>query len=410
MSPAYFFAELKEGLSISFRAIRANKMRSVLTTLGIVIGIVSVTLMGTAIEGLNRAFNNSISALGADVLFVNKFPWFTSDDWFLFRNRKDLTVEHSRALERQSTLARAVSASVGWIANVKHREKTTENVFVNGATADYMSTSGATILQGRNMTIAEVDGNRPVCVIGFDVAANLFPGEDPIGKFVKIHGHTYRVVGTFDKMGSFLGMMNLDNRVVIPIGEFSRLFGGKRSVQINIKAASLQELDDTKEEIRGILRKARKVPPGTPDDFAINQQEMLTKAFSGIGVVVAAIGLFITGLSLFVGGIGIMNIMFVSVTERTKEIGIRKAIGARRKTILLQFLIESVVLCLLGGIIGLVIAFPLTFVVDQILPTAMPLSVVGISLLVSIVVGVTSGLLPAYRAAKLDPVEALRYE
>ncbi|MEK6571058.1 MAG: ABC transporter permease [Bacteroidota bacterium] len=410
MSPAYFFAELKEGLSISFRAIRANKMRSVLTTLGIVIGIVSVTLMGTAIEGLNRAFNNSISALGADVLFVNKFPWFTSDDWFLFRNRKDLTVEHSRALERQSTLARAVSASVGWIANVKHREKTTENVFVNGATADYMSTSGATILQGRNMTIAEVDGNRPVCVIGFDVASNLFPGEDPIGKFVKIHGHTYRVVGTFDKMGSFLGMMNLDNRVVIPIGEFSRLFGGKRSVQINIKAASLQELDDTKEEIRGILRKARKVPPGTPDDFAINQQEMLTKAFSGIGVVVAAIGLFITGLSLFVGGIGIMNIMFVSVTERTKEIGIRKAIGARRKTILLQFLIESVVLCLLGGIIGLVIAFPLTFVVDQILPTAMPLSVVGISLLVSIVVGVTSGLLPAYRAAKLDPVEALRYE
>src|SRR3990172_3891511 len=164
MSPAYFFAELKEGLSISFRAIRANKMRSVLTTLGIVIGIVSVTLMGTAIEGLNRAFNNSISALGADVLFVNKFPWFTSDDWFLFRNRKDLTVEHSRALERQSTLARAVSASVGWIANVKHREKTTENVFVNGATADYMSTSGATILQGRDMTTAEVDGNRPVCV------------------------------------------------------------------------------------------------------------------------------------------------------------------------------------------------------------------------------------------------------
>jgi putative ABC transport system permease protein len=152
------------------------------------------------------------------------------------------------------------------------------------------------------------------------------------------------------------------------------------------------------------------VAPGAPDDFSINQQEMLTNTFNGIGVVVAAIGFFITGLSLFVGGIGIMNIMFVSVTERTKEIGIRKAIGARRRTILLQFLLEAIALCLLGGIIGLIIAFPLTFLVDQILPTSMPFAVVGIALLVSIIVGVVSGLLPAYRAAKLDPVEALRYE
>jgi putative ABC transport system permease protein len=410
MSITYILTELREGLSISLRALRANKMRSVLTTLGIIIGIVSVTLMATAIAGLDQAFENSISTMGADVLYVNKYPWFTSDDWWTFRNRKDITLEQEKALERQSTLAQAVSAGIGWIANVKYREKSTENVFINGVTADYMATSGTTILQGRDMTEAEIDGNRPVCVIGFDVSTNLFPGEDPIGKSVKVAGRTYRVVGVFDKQGSFLGLFSLDNRAVIPLGEFVRLFGGKRSLQISIKAASLQELDNTKEEVRGILRKVRKVPPGAVDDFAINQQEMLTKTFNGIGVVVAAIGFFITGLSLFVGGIGIMNIMFVSVTERTKEIGIRKAIGARRRTILLQFLIEAVTLCLLGGIIGLIIAFPLTFLVDQILPTSMPLSVVGIAMLVSIFVGVVSGLLPAYRAAKLDPVEALRYE
>jgi putative ABC transport system permease protein len=410
MSITYLLTELREGFAISLHALRANKMRSVLTTLGIIIGIVSVTLMATAIEGLDRAFNNSISTMGADVLFVNKYPWFSSDDWWTFRNRKDIVLEQARAVERQSTLAQAVSAGIGWIATVKHREKSTENVFVNGVTADYMATSGASILQGRDMTQAEVDGNRPVCVIGFDVSTNLFPGGDPIGETIKVAGHTFRVVGVFDKMGSFLGLMNLDNRVVIPLGEFTRLFGGKRSLQISVKAASLEQLDDTKEEIRGILRKVRKVPPGAPDDFAINQQEMLTKTFNSIGVVVAAIGFFITGLSLFVGGIGIMNIMFVSVTERTKEIGIRKAIGARRRTILLQFLVEAIALCLLGGIIGLIIAFPLTFLVDQILPTAMPLSVVGIAMLVSILVGVTSGFLPAYRAAKLDPVEALRYE
>jgi putative ABC transport system permease protein len=407
---AYFLVELREGLAISIKALRANKMRSVLTTLGIIIGIVSVTLMATAIAGLDQAFEKSISTMGADILYVNKYPWFTSDDWWTFRNRKDITLANEKALEQQSTLAQAVSAGIGWIATVKHREKSTENVFVNGVTADYMATSGTTILQGRNMTEAEIDGSRPVCVIGFDVSTNLFPGEDPIGQLLKIAGRTYRVVGVYDKEGSFLGLFNLDNRVVIPLGQFTQSFGSKRSLQISVKAPSIQELDDTKEEIRGILRKARRVAPGAPDDFSINQQEMLTNTFNGIGVVVAAIGFFITGLSLFVGGIGIMNIMFVSVTERTKEIGIRKAIGARRRTILLQFLLEAIALCLLGGIIGLIIAFPLTFLVDQILPTSMPFAVVGIALLVSIFVGVVSGLLPAYRAAKLDPVEALRYE
>jgi putative ABC transport system permease protein len=174
--------------------------------------------------------------------------------------------------------------------------------------------------------------------------------------------------------------------------------------------ADLTKMEDAKLELEGIMRKIRNLPPGKPNDFNINQQEILTQTFSGISLVIASVGLFITGLSLFVGGIGIMNIMFVSVTERTREIGIRKAIGARRRTILLQFLVEAAALCLIGGLVGLMISYPLSLIIDQFLPTAMPLSVVFVSLAISLAVGVVSGFMPAFRASRMDPVEALRYE
>ncbi len=405
-----FLNEVKEGIIISLRAVQANKMRSVLTTLGIVIGIVSVTLMATAIEGVNRAFEKSASAFGSEVLYIQRFPWVGGDDWWKYRNRRELKVEYADYLSRHATLADAVAPDVTTVKDAKFGSRSLLNAFVTGTTPAYQEASGTTIQDGRFFTQDESDGGRPVCAIGANVAETLFPAMDPIGQTIKVGGFPYKVLAVFEKQGGLFGTFTSDNRIFIPIHSFLGQFGSHRDVTLNVRVARGADLEDAKEELRGMMRKLRHLAPTQEDDFNINQQDLLMQVFGTITAVIAGVGFFITGLSLFVGGIGIMNIMFVSVTERTREIGIRKAIGAKRRIILFQFLVESALLCLIGGIIGLCIAYPLSLIANQILPTAMPLSVVGIALLISLVVGLVSGFMPAYRASKLDPVDALRYE
>jgi putative ABC transport system permease protein len=404
--------ELKEGLSISWAAIRANKMRSVLTTLGIVIGIVTVTLMGTAIEGLNLAFLKSISSLGADVFYVSRFSWVntTHEEWHRQQKRRLIRLADIEALASQLTQAAAVAPTAEDDATLKYKNRSSSGVTILGTTEAYLLTSGVGVSQGRFLSVPDAAGGRPVCVIGSEVATNLFRQEPPLGAHIKIGNQTMEVIGVMEKRGSFLGMFSLDNRVIIPLKQFTTAIWSNPDIGIEVKARGLVQLDEAREELRQVMRRVRRVAPNQPDDFSINQQDQFVQMFNRVAGTIAVIGLFITGLSLFVGGIGIMNIMFVSVAERTREIGIRKAIGAKRRTILLQFLMEAACICLIGGLIALAIAWPLTLVVQRFLPATMSLNVVGIALLVSLVTGVVSGFLPAWRAARMNPVDALRSE
>lgn len=405
-------SEWYEGMRIALSSIRANKLRSALTTLGIVIGVVTVTLMGSAIDGLNRAFRNSISSIGADVLFVDRMPWFnrTWSDWVKMRHRRKITIDQVESVQEQMKGAVAVAPMVDDRAPVHYENRHSDGVNIIGTTEQYLFTGGLTVAQGRFLSDAEVAGGRPVCVLGAEVATNLFRGYSPLGAHIRIEHYGFDVVGVLSRQGSFLGQFSLDNQIIIPVQQFMSRFWSSPNFQIQVKASDVTLLEETKEELRGLMRKIRRVAPGDPDDFAINQQDSFVASFNRVAGTIASVGLFITGLSLFVGGIGIMNIMFVSVAERTREIGLRKAVGAKRRAILVQFLIEAASICLMGGVVALALAWPITLIMSKFIPATLSPLVVGLALLVSLFTGLVSGFFPAWRAARMDPVEALRNE
>jgi putative ABC transport system permease protein len=398
-----------ENIRIAISAIFSSKMRSFLTALGIIIGVLAVTLMGTLISGLDRSFEKSMAMLGKDVFFISKFEWFGNQDFWELRNRPDMKPEYAEKFVEQGKYVIAASPQSFRMSGMSRDEKSITGVSIIGTTTDYMNTSNTTIEKGRFITDGENNSGSRVAVIGYDVAKELFDNFDPIGENVKIGPYKFRVVGIIEKQGKFLGLQSMDNQAIIPLGTFQRLFSRRGFFRLSVKVDK-NNMEEAEYEVRSIMRRIRGLRPEDKDNFAINKQEAFESTYKGIKLAIGGTGIFITVLSLIVGGIGIMNIMFVSVKERTREIGIRKAIGATRAVILSQFLIEAVLICLMGGLTGLGLAYGLSFVIDKFLPSEMPVSLAILAVVISLAVGIISGLVPSYKAAKLDPIEALSYD
>jgi putative ABC transport system permease protein len=411
--------ELTEAIRIAMSQIHANKMRSALTALGVVIGIVAVTLMGTAIRGIDIGFNNSLAMLGENVLHVEKWPWITGDDWWKYVNRPVITPEEAVRLSRiidatpNSELEMAVYVH-GRGGSVKAGSLSISGAYLFGTTGEYGRVLTADFTDGRMFNDAENDSGRQVCVLGCDVAQALFPGRSSMGGTVIMQGQPFTVIGVLAKQGSFLGLFSFDSQVIMPLSCFRKYFGVRNgNPEVEVKVRDKTRMAEATDELTGDMRRVRGQLPGEPDNFAINTSDAFKEKLDPIKKGIAMAGLFVTGLSLFVGAIGIMNITFVSVRERTKEIGTRKALGARRRTILLQFLIEAVSICIVGGVVGLALTYAMCFGVKAAMP-AFPLEFsVGLivtSMVVSVFTGVLSGFIPAMGASRLDPVVALRYE
>jgi putative ABC transport system permease protein len=412
------YYELSESVRIAFAQIYANKMRSILTALGVIIGIVAVTLMGTAILGINAGVERSLAGFGDDVLYVTKWPWHDVSDWWNFRNRREIDVNYVQPVndwiaEHPDGPLKLAVPSADWSATIIRGEYRVDNIYILGTTADRARIFKSDMKEGRFFTDIESHSARNVAVIGFDVADALFPNESPIGKMIQIRSQRFMVVGVPARQGSFLGLFSLDSQVILPLGAFGRMFPIRWADPEVTVQVDLKRMDEAKDELRGLMRRVRGLSPEKKDDFEINSQQVIRDQIDPITKGIALAGLFITGLALFVGAIGIMNITYVSVKERTKEIGTRKALGARRRTILLQFLIEAVSICLIGGIGGLGGAWGMSAVVSVLWPSfplVFSLGLVLVGLIISMLTGVFSGFAPAWQASKLDPVVALRYE
>lgn len=404
-----------EALRLAIRSLRSSKLRTFLTLLGIIVGVTAVIAVVTIINGLDSTVANAFSAQGSTVFSVAKQPLvITSREEFIkFNKRKDVTPMDAQAIERLCRTCWRTGMSINGTALVKYGEKRSENVSVRGLSLKMFDIENVTLDAGRTWTEQEGKSGKNYCVIGTDIIENLFPGASPervLGRSIKIDGMPFMIQGVAEPFGKVLGFSR-DNFVYIPFETGQRLFGARDSIVIHVQVENSEQFEEAKDETRTIMRNRRKKRASDEDDgFSIDSQD----AFIGIyenatsGIYFATIG--VAAISLVVGGIVVMNIMLVSVTERTKEIGLRKAVGARRRDILSQFLIEAVVVTMVGGAIGVFSGYGLAYLLSLAMGFPLLISaqsgVMGVT--TSFVVGLISGLYPAYTASKLSPIDAMR--
>src|SRR5215471_7814513 len=410
--------ELRESFHMAMGALAAHKLRSALTLLGVLVGVFSIIVVMTAMRVMKSDIEKQISRLGSQTFVVRKFPgiFFGGPEGFeKYWRRKNITLAQAQRLEAKATLPQSIGIeTMFWGGQIETRyKKSPPNVSLFGETAGSFPAHDWTLKDGRLLLDEDVDNSRDVCVLGNGLATNLFPFGSPVGERLKINGINYGVVGTLEPKGGSLGG-NQDNFAVVPVTTGMNRFGFPpwRSLNILVQARNQASYDDTVEEVRGIMRVLRKVPPGKEDDFEIFSNDSLIAQFNSFTMAVRLGVSLISSISLLAAGIGIMNIMLVSVTERTREIGIRRAIGARKRNIMTQFIMEAVVLCEVGGVIGVGLGILGGNATSYFLklPPAVPVDWIVIGLVICSIVGIVFGTYPAYKAANLDPIESLRYE
>jgi putative ABC transport system permease protein len=408
---------LLEIIVLTINTIANNKLRAFLTTLGVIVGVATVIAMVSIIQGLDRAFSNQVESLGSNTIFVSKFdPGFGRRRTDEERQRKDLTLEDGLALQASPAVMSISPEYRKQTIKLRYEDRSSDTMQLAGVTLGYELTRSNFVAEGRFFTEFEVDHRNEVCVLSADVVEALFPIIDPIGRDILVDGRKFRVIGVLERLGDFFGQSR-DVQVLIPVTTFIKYYPVERLLPdmfyfIVVRPKSRAEVDNAIADIREILRRRRRVPFGAKDSFGISSQDSLLNLYSQLTGATALVLTAISSISLFIGGIGVMNIMLVAVVERTREIGIRKAIGARRRDILQQFLLEAILLTGMGGVLGISVGYLIARLVNQYspLPAMVPVWAVVAGLGVSIMVGLVSGIYPAWRAARLDPVEALRYE
>ncbi len=410
------FAKLfRESALFAWGSIISNKLRTILTLLGITIGIFAIISVFSVVDALEREIRSSIASLGENVVIIEKWPWEFSQDfaWWKYMNRPTPRISEMEEIMRRTSVVDATVFTASTNRTIEYQNRSMERVTMSAVSHDFDKIRSFEIESGRYFSFSESAGGRNVAVLGKEVAENLFNDTEPVGKTIKAFGRNITVIGVFKRQGEDTFGNSLDESAVLPvnfINSFLNVNSDRYRPNIQIKAKEAFSSDEVIDELTGVMRSIRSIKPTEENDFALNRASLLSTQFDGLFSILKIAGWIIGGFSILVGGFGIANIMFVSVKERTSIIGIQKALGAKNYFILLQFLVESVILSLIGGIIGLFLVFLITWAGSQVVDMNLLISLqnVMLGINVSVIIGLIAGFVPAYSASQLNPVDAIR--